>query len=864
MSVSRDQRHSKRSPCPVCGGADQDPRGIGKRCEGFTSADGDWCHCARTELAGAIEQNNAGLFAHLMHGPCKCGAEHGPPRVIEPEATYDYLDEGGTLIFQVVRKPGNKFLQRAPDGKGGWIWKTAGIRMVPYRLPQLIAADPTTMVWIVEGEKDADTGARAGLLTTCNPRGAGKWSAVADLAKSVLAGRNITIVADNDKPGRDHAAQVADSLRSVASSVRVVKAPAAKDLAAHLSAGGNILELVDLPIVDKDFDERTTAALKAQIAAEGSMPELPFDGEDVADDPALRPIVRLSTELHNVITESCNALSNDRNVFARDHALVDVIRCAESDADTYIAVGAPKIRPMAVATMRERLTRCALFEKKDGRRKDGFSPTIPPDNVVSGVMSRGEYPGIRPIIGILEAPSIRPDGSVIQEPGYDLRTGYLYEPSGIFTEVPDKPSQKDATLALRELFEVFADFPFAIEAGRSAAVAGLLTILARPAIDGAVPAFIVDASTRGTGKSLTTDVIGIIATGRATAKMSWPADDVELEKVLGAYAMRGSAVINFDNVVRAFGGGPLDRCLTAVDTVELRILGKSEVPAVLWRAVVLATGNNVALTGDTSRRSLIIRLESLLEHPEDRTDFKHMELVNWCRENRPRLVVAALTVLRAWFVAGKPDMGCKRWGSFEAWSGMVPQAIVFAGGADPLDARPAVTDQEEPEKAALIGIIAGLRRFDADGNGITIRTLLETLYPTRRDKDGPPDGWNDFRESIEGLVWTKAGTSPTPRAVATAFRKVRRRFVGGYCLDSRTITDGYASWFVNSPGGNTGRHGRIRKPEPKPNEANGHAGVAMPASNTTETPPEMRDTFWEGSDDISDASPDVPDQDPHT
>jgi hypothetical protein len=532
-----------------------------------------------------------------------------------------------------------------------------------------------------------------------------------------------------------------------------------------------------------------------------SFADLPPDFVD--EDPGIRPVIQITTEIHNVISEACQALSNDRNVFCRGPILVDVVRATEADADSFVPIGGPRIRTIPSATMRERLTRCAMFQVFDGRRKkDPWKPAIPSDHVVHGVVSRGEYPMIRPILGVLEAPSMRPDGTIIQKRGYDHRTGYLYEPSTDFPEVPENPTQAEATKALAEVFEAFADFPFAIEAGRSAAVAGLLSIIARPAITGAVPAFIVDASTRGTGKSLTADVIGTIATGRATSKMSWPADDVELEKVLGAYAMQGANIVNFDNVVRRFGGGPLDRCLTATDTVELRVLGKTDVPAVLWRAVVLATGNNIDLSGDTSRRVLMIRLESPLEHPEDRCDFKHPDLLRWCVENRGRLVVAALTVLRAWFVAGKPKASTKRWGSFEAWSDLVPAAIVHAGGADPMGARPAMTEQEEPEKVALLGLLDHLPRFCNGSGGVTARDLQQALYPAGgRRRDEPPDGWDNLREAIEGLCWVKSGQTPTSKAIGNGFKRYRRRVVAGKRLDSRSIQGGIYVWYVSNPQG---------------------------------------------------------------
>ncbi len=71
----------------------------------------------------------------------------------------------------------------------------------------------------------------------------------------------------------------------------------------------------------------------------------------------------------------------------------------------------------------------------------------------------------------------------------------------------------------------------------------------------------------------------------------------------------------------------------------------------------LATGNNLRLTGDTPRRCLYVRLESTLERPERRRDFRHPRLLEWLRRRRPRLLPAALTLLRAYVAAGRPDLG---------------------------------------------------------------------------------------------------------------------------------------------------------------------------------------------------------------
>ena len=250
--VQRQQRYTKARRCPICGGAEQDPRAKGKRCIGYLSTDGEWARCSRDEHAGSLSlEAKSETYVHAMRGMCNCGTQHGPDRerkASDPEATYDYCDEAGKLLFQVVRFPDKQFRQRIPasNGHGPWEWKLGDTRRVLYRLPELLAADESVTVYIVEGEKDVETMRRSGYLATCNPHGAGKWGVVAELAAKVLKGCDIVVIADNDEKGRTHARGVAKHLHGVASSVTVLRCPVAKDVTDHFAAGGKLAELVPL------------------------------------------------------------------------------------------------------------------------------------------------------------------------------------------------------------------------------------------------------------------------------------------------------------------------------------------------------------------------------------------------------------------------------------------------------------------------------------------------------------------------------------------------------------------------------------------------------------------------------------------
>jgi hypothetical protein len=162
-------------------------------------------------------------------------------------AAYDYRDEDGALLFQVVRFEPKDFRQRQPNGKDGWIWKMAGVRLVPYRLPELVAAiGQGRAIYITEGEKGVQSLVGLGLAATCSPGGAGKWRK--DYARP-FAGADVVILPDNDDAGRKHAEQVTASLLPVARSIRVLALPdlpAKGDVADWIEAGGTLAQIEEL------------------------------------------------------------------------------------------------------------------------------------------------------------------------------------------------------------------------------------------------------------------------------------------------------------------------------------------------------------------------------------------------------------------------------------------------------------------------------------------------------------------------------------------------------------------------------------------------------------------------------------------
>lgn len=250
------RRFTRATPCPVCGGSDDAPRGQKVRCFGFLSNDGQWAHCSREEHAGECKYVPRSLtWCHRIGGKCRCGTEHAPAEPSKArgrstlgkiESIYDYTDATDRVVYQTVRYTPKDFRQRRfdPSNPDKFIWNLKGVELVPYRLPQLLAADQGEPVFYVEGEKDADRLASFGLVATTTPMGRGKWR---DHYAVHFAGRDVLIIPDVDPDGggMKHALDVARSLYPVARSVKILElsGPHNKDVSVWLDHGNSIAGL---------------------------------------------------------------------------------------------------------------------------------------------------------------------------------------------------------------------------------------------------------------------------------------------------------------------------------------------------------------------------------------------------------------------------------------------------------------------------------------------------------------------------------------------------------------------------------------------------------------------------------------------
>lgn len=473
-------------------------------------------------------------------------------------------------------------------------------------------------------------------------------------------------------------------------------------------------------------------------------------------------------------------------IYQRFDALVRVVRLVVGVDEEGVGrdSGALILKPVSGPWLKEQFARVARWEKPT---KDRTIRTNPPGDAATAYLARvGEW-NLRFLQGITQSPTLRADGTVLQEPGYDPASGLLYDPGRIaFPEVADEPSKEEALAALDVLSAPFRGFCFADEADRSVALAAVLTALVRSMFP-AAPLFAIDAPTAGTGKSLLTEAIAIIITGHKPAMMSQGKTDEENEKRLASVLMAGDQVIVIDNCDRPIEGDFLCSMLTQ-EMVQPRILGKSETQRLPTRCLVLATGNNLVLSGDVTRRALLCRLDAGVERPDQR-QFDFEPRVEALRE-RPRLVTAGLTILRAYITAGRPNPMDKI-GSFEAWN-LIREALVWLGCADPATTRDRVL-ADDPQKAILIDLLRLWWRALGD------RRVTLSELATLADHNGE----DTVQELVSDLSANTRHNSFNARSVGRFLAKHVDRIVGGLVMQAETDGSGIKRYRVIEVGRRT-------------------------------------------------------------
>ena len=354
--------------------------------------------------------------------------------------------------------------------------------------------------------------------------------------------------------------------------------------------------------------------------------------------------------LREITAQSVAALSKTnegkQEIFTRGGALVRLHR------DEYGLAA----HVFTTAALKGVLDRAADYMvQKDGNER----PARPPDDVVLDILSLGKLP-FPELRGIALSPVVVAGGRLVSAAGYDHESGLYLDLNGL--NVRGRMPLREGVQWINQ--ELLGDFPFVNDASRAHGLALIIQPLVRHLIDDPTPLYLIDAPSQGTGKGLEAEVTSQVAMGQHAAVMTQPRSEDEARKRITALLLAGHPLIALDNV-HQLNSTALCAVLTS-RVWEDRILGRSQMVRLRNSTTWMATGNNVELSAEMARRVVLIRLDAGVERPEERTDFRHPQLLRWVRSHRSELVTAALSIVQAWLDAGMPP-GEGTMGRFEEW-----------------------------------------------------------------------------------------------------------------------------------------------------------------------------------------------------
>ncbi len=448
--------------------------------------------------------------------------------------------------------------------------------------------------------------------------------------------------------------------------------------------------------------------------------------------------------------------------------------------------GRVRVFDVGEAELIEAFTLVADWVKLEKERETKVNcPTI----VAQTYMARGGRWKLSPLTGVIDIPTIRPDGSLLTVKGYDASTGLLYSPgSTTLPVIAQSPTKAEALAALTKLKAPLSSFPFLTDPDEAVALSAMLTSVCRMALSSA-PLHGFSAPTAGSGKSILADLASILRTGREAAPIAQGKTAEELEKRLGSMLLEGDGCVAIDNCETPLGGEFLCQAITQ-PSLKVRPLGKSMMIEVSTAALFTATGNNLTFIGDMGRRALLCQLDPGVERPELRKfAFDPVKVV---KNSRGEFVAAALTILRAYHVAGRPFQVAPL-GSFADWSNLVRSALLWLDCADPCDTMDKVR-KADPELAQIKLMMTQWDRVNGQ-NGVTtgqLTALAAEMVEAGTGIFAKKLKHPEFRDALHAVA--KDGQHINGRRLGNWLSKHQDRVVGGKKFISTGTRGGQLVW----------------------------------------------------------------------
>ncbi len=419
-----------------------------------------------------------------------------------------------------------------------------------------------------------------------------------------------------------------------------------------------------------------------------------------------------------------------------------------------------------------------LYVYKMRRRPGGEiyqEETVPPGRSLSAVLAQRYWPDVRALHGIVGSPVLRPDGTLLQTPGYDRRTGLYYAAKVGMEPVPARPTATETSEARTFLLDRFlGDFPWVGPSDRANYLGLLVTQILRPYVRSLTPFGLISATTQSSGKTILSEGVGLLYGQKV---QPWVKSDQELRKAVTAILDGPAAVVVFDNLKEgSIVDSPVLAMLLTTPTWSDRLLGTNKTFTAANDRLWLATGNNIHLGGDMATRTVLVRLDPKMPRPELRTNFTIPNLDRWVKDpdNQRILLRHLLVLVMDWIAAGakRSDHTMRQ---FTTWAAAVGGFCAhhgvdgFLGNADDVRA----LDEEDNEWAVFLARWHKLFGTQPQKSG-DIRKSADIEFQV----GGGPivDRWEgDF-------ITTDDGKTPTAKSLGKLLAGQVGRFHGDYVL----------------------------------------------------------------------------------
>jgi hypothetical protein len=515
-------------------------------------------------------------------------------------------------------------------------------------------------------------------------------------------------------------------------------------------------DLLDRAPTDEDFGPDEHAGCWASALAKVGDKGRPRPGGEPGDDFApVKPRLDVSNTakaadwLRQEVGRQGSPLAG---LFRRGGELVHTPRIDEDgyvplSEDEHSEDGPAQVRPVNADRLRSWVQFNYAVARYVADKKAWKDTTFPGDAAKLVVNAVELAPALRPLAGVTHTPMLRKDGSVLSEEGYDEASARLYlpEPGMAVLRVPDEPSASEVKEAHDLIAYMLDGFPFNTEHDRANYLALLFTPLLRVVVPPPYPLGLIHAHQPGSGKG---HLATILRTLHGGALRALPESNAEMRKqITSILSVTTAPVVQFDNVTK-LESSALDALLTA-DTWDDRPLGATANFTGRNDRLWVATGNNVSLGGDLLRRVRWVSIDPNMPNPEQRTDFAIKDLPGWVRDRRGELLVALLTLLRAWVVAGRPlgpEVGSD---SFAYWTRAMQGVLGVAGWTGTVG-HPETVQQEANDDDTEWGVFLAAVSRHFGREPWTVKEMLDRVV----DEDELPDDMSARSVRSAGM-WLK-------------------------------------------------------------------------------------------------------------